>query len=174
MRKTTQIPLSIKFLTYFLGFFLVSCSNSTKNAAKVDDKTRNEIESAVTQRFNELMTHAAIGDIEKALSLFDQSGGGSYIDGYTRHKTIQDVVETYRSTWNVASQDFGTPATRVIVLSPQFALASSTSNVSWIDTSGISYKPRQWSLTSVWTLKDNQWQIHSYHQDVGPSVPIEK
>ena len=160
---------SFRFLTFLLGFFLVSCSNH-KDAAKLDDKTINEIETAISQRFDELIRYASTGDINNALMMFDQSGAGSYIDGYTRYKSLQDVLDTYRANWTVAKQDFGNLATKVIVLSPEFALASSTSNVSWTDTSGISYKPREWSFTSIWVLKDGKWQIHSYHQQTSPSI----
>jgi len=78
----------------------------------------------------ELIRYASTGDINNSLIMFDQSGPGSYIDGYTRYKSLKDVFDTYRANWTVAKQDFGNPATKVIVLSPEFALASSTSNVS--------------------------------------------
>ena len=169
MKKTQRVQNSnpqfcIKFLSLIFGFILLSCSQPAQDASRLDDNRIKEIESAVLKKFDELVTHAEAGDIEKVFSMFDQSGQGNYIDGPWRYRSFQDLLDNYRANWDVVNQDFGQPDVKVIVLSPNFALISSTSNVSSTSKSGKSYKPSPWSMSSIWILKDGQWQIHSFHQ----------
>ncbi len=161
----------IKFLTLIFGFILVSCSQPVQDTSKLDDQRIKEIESEVMKKFNELVMYAEAGDLEKALTLFDHSGQGSYIDGPRLYKSFQEVLYSYRANWDFVKQDFGNPETKIIVLSPSIALVSSASNVSSVNKSGISFKPSPWSMSSIWILKDGKWQIHSYHQFISEGIP---
>ena len=178
MKKSTPVQnlhahFRLKSLAVILGILLASCGDRVNNTPRPDNMNTKEIESAVSQRFNELKNYAETGHLDKIFAMYDQSASGSYIDGSLRYKSFKDLFDAYHANWKVSKQDFGNPETKVIVLSPDIALVSSTSKVVGTDSSGTSFDPMQWAITILFTRKDGIWQIHSFHQDASPVVPEE-
>ena len=164
----------LKLLFTFLAIvFLTQCSKDTPDTAGLNEQQRKKIESSVINRFNAMIKYAEAGELENILIHFDSAGPGSYIDQGTRYATFQDLVDNYRATWKIRNQDFGIPDTRLSILSPQFVSVSSTSVIQTTTTEGINFLPRQWSISTIWILKDGQWQIHSFHQFSGEAIPEE-
>src|SRR5688572_3126229 len=109
------------------ALFFVCCGDNAQDASGLNARQRKEIESAVINRFNAVIKYAEAGDLENIFSHFDPSGTGSLIDGGTRFPTLQDMMDSFRPTWKVKSQDYGIPDTKIIVLSPSYVYVSSTS-----------------------------------------------
>ncbi len=167
-------PYCFPCLFLIVGFAFVGCAHSVQNASSMEESEKKEIQSAVINRFNEMIKYAEAGDIENLLTYFDPSAGGSYIDGATRYATFQEMADSYRASWKVLKQDFGIPDTRLLILSSDFVLITSTSTLNTANTDGIVFRPRPWSITTLWQLKAGQWQIHSYHQFTGEAVRVEE
>jgi len=153
-------------------FFVCSCENAP-DASGLSSRERKEIESAVINRYNAMIKYAEAGDLESIFSHFDPAETGSLIEGGTRFPTLQDMMDNFRPTWKIKSQDYGIPDTKIFVLSPKFVYVSSTSIVRSTTREGINFRPRPWSVSTIWTLKDGEWFIHSFHQFAADPVPEE-
>lgn len=160
------------FSAYFLS--LTSCSGPGHDPTPVSEGQRKEIESAVINRFNAMIMYAEAGELENILMHFEPSGPGSYIEGGTRHAGLPDMMLNYRATWKVRKQDYGIPVTKVHVLSPEYALVTSSSTLNTTTRENVVFQPRPWSVTTLWMLKDGQWFIHSFHQYEGEARPVEQ
>ena len=177
MKKNKLLQLfssGIRFSFLATVLFSVCCCENEPDVSGLTSGQRKEIESAVINRFNAMIKYAEAGDLENIFSHFDHSGTGSLIDGGTRFPTLQDMMDSFRPTWKVKSQDYGIPDTKIIVLSPSFVYVSSTSIINTTTRDGVVYQPRPWSVSTVWILKDGQWQIHSFHQFSGEAKPVEE
>lgn len=140
----------------------------------MEEGERIEIQSAVINRFNEMIKYAEAGDLERLLTYFDPSSGGSYIDGAARYATFDEMAGAWRASWKIAKQDFGIPDTKVLVLSSGFVLVTSVSTLTTINRDGVVFQPRAWSITTLWQLKGGRWQVHSCHQFTGEAVRAEE
>lgn len=107
------------------------------------------------------------------LTHFDASGPGTYIDNGTQYTSLQDMMDNYRATWKIKKQDYGVPETKVHVLSPDFVLVTSSATLNTTSREGITFQPRPWSVSTLWTLKEGEWLIHSFHQHGGDLKPVE-
>lgn len=152
---------------------LSACSDSNQEVSNLPENQRKEIESAVINRFNAMIKYSEAGELENILMHFDPSGPGSYIDGGVRYNTFQDMVDTWRATWKVRSQDYGIPVTRLYVLSSNAVLVTSSSTLNTTNREGVIYQPRLWSVTTLWTFNDGEWRIHSFQQFEGELKPVE-
>ena len=156
-----------------LAILSVSCSEADRHPSDLPEPQRKRIESAVINRFNALTKYAEAGELENMLTYFDASGPGSYIDGSIRYASFQDMVDSYRASWRVRKQDYGIPETRIYVLSPDFALVTSTATVQTTSRDGIEFQPRPSAVSTLWRLTDGQWLIHSFQQFLPAPVPVE-
>ena len=162
------------FLPTLTLLILSACWDSNQEVSSLPEKQRKEIESAVINRFNAMMKYSEAGEVENVLMHFDPAGPGSYIDGGVRYNTLQDLVDTWRATWKVRKQDYGLPVTRLYVLSANAVLVTSSSTLNTTNRDGIVYQPRPWSVTTLWTLNDGEWRIHSFQQFEGDLKPVEE
>jgi hypothetical protein len=152
----------------------VSCTGGDDQIPGLTAQQRKKIESDVTNRFNAMIKYSEAGELENVLSHFVPSGPGTYIDEGTRHASLEEMLGLYRATWRVRSQDYGTPDTRVYVLSPAFAVVTSSSTLTTVNREGVEFEPRPWTITTLWTLNEGEWQIHSFQQFSGPAKPVEQ
>ena len=164
------------FCLFFSAYclLLTSCSGPGDHPAPVSEEQRKEIESAVINRFNAMIMYAEAGELENILMHFEPSGPGSYIEGGTRYAALQDMMLNHRATWKVRKQDYGIPVTKVHVLSPDYALVTSSSTLNTTTRENVVFQPRPWSVTTLWMLKDGQWFIHSFHQYEGEAKPVDQ
>lgn len=162
------------FVTSFVFIILLAaCSGSEGDVSGLTEKERKQIESDVINRFNAMIKYSEAGELENIISHFDPAGPGSYIDEGKRYASLDEMLGLYRATWKVKSQSYGIPDTRVYVLSPRFAMVTSSSTLNTIDREGVVFHPRPWAITTLWTLNDGEWQIHSFQQFSGKAEPIE-
>lgn len=136
----------------------------------MEETERAEIQSAVMNRFNEMIKYAEAGDLENLLTYFDPSSPGSYIDGAVRYATFEEMAGAWRASWRVGKQDFGIPDTRILILSSRFVLVTSVSTLTTVNKDGVAFQPRPWSVTTLWQLTEGRWQVHSCHQFAGEAV----
>ena len=160
-------------LTVSLFLLLVRCSKSAGEAGQLPEDRRKQIHSAVINRFNAWIKYSEAGELENMLTHFDASGPGTYIDNGAQYVSLQDMMDNYRATWKIKKQDYGVPATKVHVLSPDFALVTSSATLNTTSREGITFQPRPWSLSTLWTMKEGEWLIHSFHQHAGDLKPVE-
>lgn len=166
---------SLRYLFFTFALLCIAgCSETAEEKAGVSEQQRTRIESAVINRFNAMIKYSEAGELENVLSHFDETGPGSYIDGGTRYRSYQDMVDYYRAIWQIKKQDYGIPDTRVYVLSPNFVLVTSSSVITTTTRAGIVFQPRAWSVTTLWMLKDGEWKIHSFQQFLPEGVPVEE
>lgn len=151
-------------LTCLAVLMLASCSPAQESAEEIPESERKEITSAVINRFNAMIKYSEAGELENVLKHFDPSGPGSYIERGSRYASLQDMIDNYRATWKVKSQDYGVPDTKVYVLSRNFALVTSSSTLTTTTRDGVAFLPRPWAISTLWTFKEGQWLIHSVHQ----------
>lgn len=169
MRKLSQLSLTTSIL-----LILAACSSDEADLAGLSDPELKEIQSAVINRFNAMIKYAEAGELENMLQYFDPAGPGSYIDGGKRFATFQDMVDEYRATWQIKKQDYGIPETKVSVLSRKFVSITSTAVVQTTSREGVVFRPRPWSVSTLWIRKDDgEWQIHSFHQYAADPVPAD-
>ena len=152
---------------------LAACSQGPDGTPQLPASDEREITSSVINRFNAMIKYSEAGELENVLMYFDPAGGGSYIDRGTRYTTLQDMIDNYRATWKIKSQDYGIPDTKVHVLSRDFVLVTSSSTLNTTNRDGVSFQPRPWTITTLWTLKDGEWLIHSFDQFDGDLTPVE-
>ncbi|MEX2232545.1 MAG: hypothetical protein WD824_10315 [Cyclobacteriaceae bacterium] len=169
-----HVPIYRPILVLGFSMLLLCCSQTEEDITNLTTGELNEIRSAVINRFNAMIKYAEAGELENILSHFDASGNGSHIDGGTRYATFQDMVDSFRANWKIKNQDYGIPDTKMFVLSPIFVTVTSTSIINTTSREGIVYKPRPWSVTTLWMLKDGEWKIHSFHQFTADPVPVEE
>lgn len=167
------MKLVVLCLTVFVFLLLIQCSKSDGDAGMLRENERTQIHSAVINRFNAMMKYSEAGELENILMHFDTSGPGSYIDNGTQYRSLQDMMDNYRATWKIEKQDYGVPATKVYVLAPDFALVTSSATLNTTSRDGITFQPRLWSVSTLWTFKEDQWVIHSFHQYSGDLKPVE-
>ena len=154
-------------------FVLSGCgSNDTSDA--VPEPQRKQIESAVINRFHEMIKYSEAGELENVLKYFEPSGPGSYIDRGTRHASLQDMIDNLRATWRIRKQDYGVPVTKLYVISPVYVLLTSTSTLNTTSRDGVVFQPRPWSVSILWMIKDGAWVIHSFQQFDGDMKPVEE
>ena len=161
-------------IPFLISLYLVACSDSSPDVPGVSDKQRKEMESAVINRFNAMIKYSEAGELENVLMHFDPSGPGSYIDNGTQYPSLQDMVDNYRAIWKVQKQDYGIPETKLHVLSRDFVLVTSSSTLNTISRDNVTFQPRPWSVSTLWTYKDGQWLIHSFHQYAADPKPVEE
>lgn len=159
---------------FLISLSLIGCSDSGPDIPGVSEKQRSEIQSAVINRFNAMMKYSEAGELENVLMHFDPSGPGSYIDNGTQYPSLQDMIDNYRAVWKVQKQDYGIPLTKVYVLSRDFVLVTSLSTLNTISRDNVTFQPRPWSVSTLWTHKDGQWLIHSFHQYAADPKPVEE
>lgn len=152
---------------------LTGCSDHERELTGLTEEQRRKIQSDVINRFHAMIKYSEAGELENILSHFDPASPGIYIDGVTRYASLDEMMLNYRATWKVARQDYGIPDTKVFVLSPVYVLISSSSTLTTTSRDGTAFQPRQWSLSTLWVLKDGQWLIHSFHQNSGELKPVE-
>ena len=152
---------------------LAACSKGPNGNAHLTESEERVIKSSVINRFNAMIKYSEAGELENVLMHFDPAGGGSYIDRVTRYATLQDMIDNYRATWKIKSQDYGIPHTEVHVLSREFVLVTSSSTLNTTNRDGVTFQPRPWTITTLWTLKDGEWLIHSFDQFDGELAPVE-
>lgn len=157
-----------------LSLFLIMGCSEGPATSPVPENKRKEIESAVINRFNAMIKYAEAGELENILLHFEPSGPGSYIDRGTRYNTLQEMIDNYRATWRVRSQDYGIPVTKLHVISPDYVLVTSSSTLNTINRDGVTFQPRPWALTTLWMLRGDQWFIHSFHQFEGEMKPVDQ
>lgn len=153
---------------------VVACSNSSEEGANISDTERQQIQSDVINRFNAMMKYAEAGELENVLMHFDPSGDGTYIDNGAQYSSLDDMFVNYRATWKIQKQDYGVPLTKVYVLSRESALITSSTTLSTTHRDGVVFQPRPWSVSTLWTLRDGEWFIHSFHQYAGDLKPVEQ
>lgn len=158
----------------FIALALSGCSGSDSADSSVTKSDKKEITSAVINRFNAMIKYSEAGELENILMHFDPSGPGTYIDNGVQYSSLDDMLVNYRATWKIQRQDYGIPVTKVYVLSSDFALVTSSSTIVTTLRDGVTFQPRRWSITTLWTRKDDQWLIHSFDQYLGEGVPVEK
>ncbi|HEX8039475.1 MAG TPA: DUF4440 domain-containing protein [Chryseosolibacter sp.] len=173
-RENDRWPVAFSHVLPTFALILACCSPSVRDASSMEEGERMEIQSAVINRFNEMLKYAEAGDLESLLKYFDRSSDGSYIDGATRYATFDEMAGAWRATWKVAKQDFGVPDTKVLILSSEFVLVTAVSSLTTINRDGAVFRPRLWSITTLWQLKGGQWQVHSCHQFTGEAVRAEE
>jgi hypothetical protein len=59
------------------------------------------------------------------------------------------------------------------VLSTNAVLVTSSSTLNTTNREGVTYQPRPWSVTTLWTFNDGEWRIHSFQQFEGELKPVE-
>ena len=150
------------------------CSDQDRRDSDVAESEREEITSAVINRFNAMIKYSEAGELENIFMHFDPDGPGTYIDNGLQYASLEDMLVNYRATWKVLKQEYGIPVTKVYVLSADFALVTSSSTIVTTLRDGVTFEPRRWALTTLWTLKDDQWVIHSFDQFLGEGVPVER
>jgi hypothetical protein len=169
MKKTFRLSL-----TASIFLILTACVSDEADIADISDPELKEIQSAVINRFNAMIKYAEAGELENMLQYFDPSGPGSYIDGGKRFPTFQDMVDEYRATWQIKKQDYGIPETKMSVLSRKFVSITSTAVVQTTSREGIVFRPRPWSVSTLWIRNDDdEWQVHSFHQYAADPVPAD-
>lgn len=161
-------------IAFLISLCLMGCSDSGPDIPGVSEKHRKEIESAVINRFNAMMKYSEAGELENVLMHFNPSGPGSYIDNGTQYPSLQDMIDNYRAVWKVKKQDYGTPLTKVYVLSRDFVLVTSSSTLNTVSRDGVTFQPRPWSVSTLWNFTDKQWLIHSFHQYAADPRPVEE
>ncbi len=166
------------FLFYLLPVFtllvLARCSKSSGGAGHLSEEQRKQIHSAVINRFNAMIKYSEAGELENMLMHFDGSRPGTYIVNGTPYPSLEDMMDHYRATWRIQKQDYGIPVTQVFVLSPDFALVTSSASLNTTNRGGITFQPRPWSVSTLWTFKEDEWLIHSFHQHAGDLKPVEQ
>ena len=166
-------PKSLPCFLLVFSLFMAGCSDRAQDdPSGLSEDERKEIESDVINRFNAMIMYAEAGELENVLSHYDSSGPGTYIDGPVRYTSFQEMLETYRATWKITKQNYGIPATKLFVLSPNYVWISSASTITTITREGVTYQPRPWNISTLWVLKDGQWLIHSFHQFSGELKPV--
>lgn len=165
--------MKISFWILCLAGLLVSCSESVSERSDAGEQQRKEIESAVINRFHAMIKYSEAGDLENVLAHFDSSGAGTYIDGPTRYMSLEDLAVNYRAAWKIRKQDYGVPDTKVLVLSSDHVLITSSSTLATTNIDGVEFEPRPWSLTTLWSRKDGEWFIYSFHQYTGELKAVE-
>lgn len=158
------------------AFFLLSTLTSircTESSNTMEDQ-HPQIHSAVINRFNAMIKYAEAGELENVLMHFDASGPGTYIENGVPYTTLEDMLVHYRATWKIQKQDYGVPLTKVYVLSPESAFVISSATLNTTHRDGVIFQPRPWSLSTLWTLKDGEWFIHTFHQYAGELKPVEQ
>lgn len=162
---------------FFLFSLLVSvvtgCGDADQEATGLTEEQRKQIESDVINRFHAMIKYTEAGELENILEHFDPSGPGIYIEGTTRYTSLEEMLVHLRATWKIKTQDYGVPDTKVFVLSPTFTLVSASSTINTTNRDGTVFQPRQWTLSTLWLLRDGQWLIHSFHQASGEMKPVE-
>lgn len=158
----------------FVAVTLAGCSDSSDRIGNVSDNERKQIHSDVINRFNAMIKYSEAGELENVLMHFDPSGAGTYIDNGVQYSSLDDMFVNYRATWKIQKQDYGIPLTKVYVLSRESALITSSATLSTTQRDGVVFKPRPWSVSTLWTLKDGEWFIHSFHQHSGDLKPVEE
>lgn len=157
----------------FACLMFQDCSNPPEERSRISENETKEITSAVINRFNEMIKYSEAGELENVLKYFDAEADGSYIDGGTRYASFQEMADSYRAGWKVLKQDYGIPDTKVVVLSSEFALVTATSVLNTTHSGTVVFRPRPWSITTLWHRKGDQWLVHSLHQFSGDLVPLE-
>jgi hypothetical protein len=82
------------------------------------------------------------------------------------------MADTWRATWQVQKQDYGVPDTKVVILSPSLAMVSANSTLNTTNKYDVVFRPRPWSVTTLWQCAEGQWRIHSLHQYSGELVRV--
>jgi hypothetical protein len=152
----------------------MTCSKVHDERSVVSEEETKAITSAVINRFNEMIKYSEAGELENVLKYFDPEAEGSYIDGGTRYASFQDMADSYRATWKVLKQDYGVPGTKVIVLSSGFVLVTATSVLNTTHSGDVVFRPRPWSVTTLWHRKGDDWFVHSFHQFTGELVKVKE
>ena len=163
--------------TVCLLFWLIllsACSGPDNDRSGLTDRQRRQIESDVINRFNAVIKYAEAGELENMLAYFDASGPGTYIEDGTPYASFQYMVDNYRATWKIRNQDYGVPSTRVFALSRDFVFITSSSVINTTTREGVSFQPRRWAVSTLWTFTDGEWLIHSFHQYTEQGVPVEE
>ena len=163
-----------RILFLLLILLSTSCSGPNDNGSLVPEEQRKQIESAVINRFHAMIKYSEAGELENVLMHFDPSGPGSFIEGGVRYASLEEMFVHYRATWKIRQQDYGIPVTNIHVLSPKFVLVTSSSTLNTTSRDNVTFQPRRWSVSTLWTLKNGAWFIHSFHQFEGDAKPIEK
>jgi hypothetical protein len=179
MRKSKHaclMRLSFNKIRYLFAIALIlwSCSRRDEEVSNLPEGELKEIKSAVINRFNAMIKYSEAGELENVLSHFDPDAQGSYLDGGVRYPTFQDMLDNYRATWKIRKQDYGIPDTRMYVLSPRIVYVTSSSTLNTTSREGVVFKPRPWTISTLWTRSDGEWRIHSFHQFAPDPVPVEE
>ena len=165
---------SYRLIVFLICLCFIGCSDPGPDVPGMSDNKQKRIESDVVNRFHAMIKYSEAGELENVLMHFDPSGPGSYIDNGTQYPSLQDMIDNYRATWKVQKQDYGIPLTKLYVLSRDFVLVTSSSTLNTISRDNITFQPRPWSVSTLWTHKDGQWWIHSFHQFAGEPKPVEE
>lgn len=158
------------FIVSSLLTALIACSGDSH----LSDNQRQQIHSDVINRFNAMIKYSEAGELENVLMHFDSAGTGSYIDNGVQYSSLDDMFVNYRASWKIQKQDYGVPLTKVYVLSQESALIASSTTLNTTHRDGVVFQPRPWSVSTLWTLKDGEWVIHSFHQYAGDLKPVEQ
>ena len=165
--------ISFSILSLFIHAALTSCSDAGDDS-NFSDEQRQQIHSDVINRFNAMIKYLEAGELENVLMHFDSAGPGTYIDNGVQYSSLDDMFVNYRATWKIQKQDYGVPLTKVYELSRESAFITSSTTLSTTHRDGVVFQPRLWSVSTLWTLKDGEWFIHSFHQYSGDLKPVEQ
>lgn len=166
--------LYIPIVFLLLLTILIACADGGDEAGNLSDKQLQQIQSDVINRFNAMIKYAEAGELENVLMHFDPAGVGTYIDNGVQYSSLDDMFVNYRATWKIQKQDYGVPMTKVYVLSQESALIASSTTLNTTHRDGVVFQPRPWSVSTLWTLREGEWFIHSFHQYAGDLKPVEQ
>jgi hypothetical protein len=168
-------------LALLVSVTLPGCADSAEvrpaSAAElptVDDETRQRISREILGAMEGWLRVAARLNEESSFAPFSQSAETlTAWDG-----EVADVAG-YRTFWveavsTLSAQEFADLNTRVQVLTPDVAVATSTAHWSRVDKEGRRSAPMPWTATATWVREAAEWKVINLHQSIsGEVTPIQ-